>query len=67
MVSAMTDALGEWRRLMKAEIRLRERIQHQHRLIVEQLETPGECAEMRERLARADELVSALKGLLGEF
>jgi len=62
----MDDALREWRRLMKSETRLRERIHHQHRLIINQLETPAERAEMRDRLDTANHLLAELKNLLGE-
>jgi hypothetical protein len=62
----LNAALNEWRRLMTSEIRLRERIHHQHRLIIEQLETSEERAEMRDTLAKADHLLARLKDLLGE-
>ncbi|MBZ4620508.1 hypothetical protein [Mycobacterium avium] len=60
------DGLREWRQLMTAETRLRERIHHQHRLIIAQLETPEERSVMRAKLAEADELLSRLKQLVGE-
>lgn len=64
----MTDneALREWRRLMKSEIRLRQRIHHQCRLIIADLETPAERAEMRAKVDQADALLSQLKQLVGE-
>lgn len=62
----MHDALREWRRLVKQEIALRERIHHQHRLIIAELETPAERAEMHATLAKANELLSQLKRLVGE-
>jgi hypothetical protein len=64
--AAMTEAFNEWRRLMSMEISLRRRIHHQHRLIIEQLETPEERAEMRDTLAKANRLLAQLKTLLGE-
>jgi hypothetical protein len=65
-ISDRSDDVGEWRRLVKAEIRLRERIHHQHRLIINQLETPAERAEMRDKLDKANHLLAELKNLLGE-
>ncbi|OKH76998.1 hypothetical protein EB75_01975 [Mycobacterium sp. ST-F2] len=64
--SLLDEALNEWRRLMLAEIRLRERIHHQHRLIIAELETPHERAEMTAKLAEANRLLSQLKTLVGE-
>lgn len=51
---------------MQAEIRLRERIHHQHRLIIAALETPYERAEIPTKLAEANHLLSQLKTLVGE-
>lgn len=51
---------------MKTEIRLRQRIHHHHRAIIAGLETPAERAEMSEKLAQADALLSQLKQLAGE-
>ena len=62
----MTEAVREWRQLMKAELRLRERIHHQHRLMIGDLETSGERTEMRATLAEADHLLAQLKQLVGE-
>lgn len=62
----MTEAVREWRRLILMEISLRRRIHHQHRLMIDQLETQAERAEMRDNLAKANELLSQLKQLVGE-
>jgi hypothetical protein len=59
-------ALIEWRRLIVAEARLRKRIHHQHRLIIEELETPEERADMRVVLDTANRLLAELTNLLGE-
>ncbi|WP_285033878.1 hypothetical protein [Mycolicibacterium sp. lyk4-40-TYG-92] len=64
--AVLDEALKQWRRLTKAEIRLRERIHHQHSLIIAQLETQEERVEMRDRLAKADALLAQLKTLVGE-
>lgn len=64
--SALGEALNQWRLLMRAQIRLRQRIHHQHELIIGQLETAAERAEMRANLARADALLSELQTLAGE-
>lgn len=61
-----SEALQEWRRLMKSEVRLRQRIHHQHRLIIADLETPAERAEMLAKADLADKLLSQLKQLVGE-
>lgn len=63
----MDAALQEWRRLIKAEIRLRQKIHHQHSVIAAALETPTERAEMGDKLARANALLSQMKALLGEW
>jgi hypothetical protein len=63
----MSDAaVHEWVRLMKQEIALRQRIHHQHRLVIARLETPEERAAMRDTLAKANHLLSELKELIGE-
>jgi hypothetical protein len=64
--AVMAGALREWRRLMSMEVSLRRRIHHQHRLIIAELEIPEERAEMRDKLAKANELLSQLKQLVGE-
>jgi hypothetical protein len=63
-MSASTD---EWLRLMKQLIGLRRRLHHQHRLIIEELETPEERAEMRATLDWADQMLDEISERLGEW
>mgnify|MGYP001553321169 CR=1 FL=1 len=61
-----SPACREWARLMKSEVSLRRRIHAAQRQIICELETAEERADMRDRLAEADRLLTELKNLLGE-
>jgi len=63
----MSHATDEWLRLMGVQVNLRRRIHAQHRLIIGELETPEERAEMRERLAKADQLLTEVQERLTEI
>lgn len=62
----MKPPLEEWRRLIKHQIRLRARIHHAHKRIIDQLETDLERAEMTRKLDQANALLHQLKQLVGE-